>query len=51
MLEALKPQESIPWLCVGDFNEILKQSEKFGAARRLDKHIESFKIALETCGI
>lgn len=34
LLQPLKPQVSIPWLYAWDFNEILKQNEKIGAAKR-----------------
>ena len=30
LLQSLHQQSSLPWLCTGDFNEIVKQSEKIG---------------------
>ena len=32
LLRRLHGRNSLPWLCVGDFNEIVKQSEKFKGA-------------------
>lgn len=37
------------WIYVGDFNEVLKQSKKFGATRRPARQIESFQYAIEAC--
>ncbi|GLT77765.1 hypothetical protein SLA2020_493240 [Shorea laevis] len=40
-----------PWLCVGDFNEIIDQSEKIGGALRSERQMENFRVTLETCGL
>jgi hypothetical protein len=37
------------WLCVGDFNEILADSEKYGGARKPRGQMEAFKNTLEYC--
>lgn len=37
----------MPWLCMGDFNEITSQSEKVGATSRHYKQMESFREAIE----
>lgn len=34
LLKMLKPSTSMGWLCAGDFNEVLHQREKMGAAIR-----------------
>jgi hypothetical protein len=36
-------------LCVGDFNEILTQSERMGAAIRSRSQMEAFQRALSNC--
>lgn len=41
-LDALNRQFNLPWLCFGDFNEILSSKEKKGGALRSQNHIESF---------
>ena len=34
MLRRLKSMTNLPWLCVGDFNEVLSNDEKLGGALR-----------------
>jgi endonuclease/exonuclease/phosphatase family metal-dependent hydrolase len=45
-LESFSP---IPWLCCGDFNEILDASETKGGARRPGTQMKEFQNALEHC--
>ena len=40
-----------PWLCAGDFNEIVEQFEKVGGRRRPNYLMENFKSTLEYCGL
>ncbi|XP_042964610.1 uncharacterized protein LOC122298825 [Carya illinoinensis] len=49
LLGALKPSCGTPWLCIGDFNEILCQKEKVGAVPRPYKQMEDFREAIEFC--
>ena len=51
LLRHLKSLVSMPWLCAGDFNEILDQSEKVGGRRRPNFLMENFKSALEFYGL
>jgi hypothetical protein len=37
------------WLYIGDFNEITRQEEKTGEARRREGQMASFRQALEDC--
>jgi hypothetical protein len=39
------------WMCVGDFNEIVEQTEKWGGAPRRDGQMEQFRAVLEDCGL
>jgi hypothetical protein len=49
LLSFLKNFAPIPWLCVGDFNEITHQAEKSGACRRRESQMEGFCNALDDC--
>lgn len=51
LLRALGRQSLIPWLCSGDFNEILFQSEKKRGNRRADSLIFNFREALVDCDL
>lgn len=42
---------SMPWLCEGDFNEILFHHEKEGGPPRAQVCLDRFKCALELCGL
>lgn len=39
----------LPWLCVGDFNEIVKAEEKMDGALRKEQQMVEFREALDFC--
>ena len=49
-LRALNLQPEKPWLCYGDFNEIIRQDEKLGGARRPHNQMQQFKEVIDECG-
>jgi hypothetical protein len=49
LLSLLKNFALIPWLCVGDFNEITHQVKKLGACRCRESQMEDFRNALDDC--
>jgi exonuclease III len=49
LLKHLKNFQPHPWMCVGDFNEILMSSEKVGGSRRASGQMEAFKETLMDC--
>jgi exonuclease III len=49
LLRTLKHQSDKPWLCVGDFNEILHSRVKEGGAPKPQIQMDRFKAALEDC--
>jgi hypothetical protein len=38
-----RPLQPRPWICMGDFNEILNQSEKWGANTLANGQMEAFR--------
>ncbi|KAL0458286.1 UNVERIFIED_CONTAM: hypothetical protein Slati_0455800 [Sesamum latifolium] len=51
LLLSLKARSHRPWICGGDFNEILSQHEKAGGPPRPNWQIRNFRRALEDCGL
>lgn len=51
MLKDLAHCLSLPWVCIGDFNEILKIEEKQGWLDRLERQMQGFRAALDFCGL
>ncbi|KAL0408409.1 UNVERIFIED_CONTAM: hypothetical protein Sradi_1775300 [Sesamum radiatum] len=49
LLRNLSKKSIRPWLCAGDFNEILTQNEKFGQLARPQWQIDAFRRCLEDC--
>lgn len=51
LLRILDQQIKLPWLCAGDFNEVLYCHEKKGGSARATRQMETFKITLADCGL
>lgn len=51
LLRHLKQFSPSPWLCIGDYNEIMDQSEKVGANLRKDMMMIQFREALDDCNL
>ena len=49
-LATLNNQFQLPWLCLGDFNEILLGEEKLGGLPRPQQQMDSFRCAVNRCG-
>lgn len=47
LLRALKPLDNRAWMCMGDFNKILQQHEKYGGPARPYSQMESFRQAMK----
>ncbi|XP_073359856.1 uncharacterized protein [Aegilops tauschii subsp. strangulata] len=44
-------QDGRPWICLGDFNEILSDDEKVGGVMRPQTMMDNFRGALEACDL
>ncbi|GMI86526.1 hypothetical protein HRI_002321900 [Hibiscus trionum] len=51
LLRQLDDMGDIPWLVIGDFNELLLASEKSGGRIRSDRQMNDFRTALQDCGL
>ena len=49
-LQFLNSQSNAPWLCAGDFNEILEAQEQFGGAMWPERQMDGFRDAVSICG-
>ncbi|OMO96399.1 reverse transcriptase [Corchorus capsularis] len=49
LLRQLSEQSTLPWMCVGDFNEILTNDEKIGGPPRSQRQMEMFRATVEFC--
>ena len=51
LLKHLHTRISAPWICVGDYNEILSSNEKQGGVPKPLNHMEAFRATLLNCGL
>ena len=49
-LRALNKKFHLPWMCFGDFNEVLSMIEKMGGMQRPQRHIDEFRATINECG-
>jgi hypothetical protein len=49
LLQFLSTCHPTPWLCAGDFNEIVEQMEKEGCNIRRESQMKGFREAIESC--
>ena len=49
LLKHLNLKMELPWLCVGDFNEIVRNEEKMGRPLRRERQMMEFREALDYC--
>ncbi|XP_073360443.1 uncharacterized protein [Aegilops tauschii subsp. strangulata] len=48
-MKILRGESSLPWVCIGDFNEILRPEEQFGPNERDAAQIAGFREAVDVC--
>ncbi|GAV59931.1 Exo_endo_phos domain-containing protein [Cephalotus follicularis] len=51
LLRTLSLQRNVPWLCMGDFNEILYRTKKVGGTDRCERQMAEFRNALDVCNL
>ena len=49
-INTLNQQNQLPWLCLDDFNEIIKREEKLEGTLRPHQQIEVFRNVVDKCG-
>ena len=49
-MKFLRTRNTLPWLCAGDFNEILDATEQFGGLVRPESQMDGFQDVVEVCG-
>jgi hypothetical protein len=47
----LRRQDNLPWICAGDFNEVLYQHEQLGGNPRNEGQMSAFRECLMDCGL
>ncbi|KAK3218735.1 hypothetical protein Dsin_012705 [Dipteronia sinensis] len=51
LLRRLVDMSNLPWVCVGDFNEVLDGAEEIGGVPKDWKLLAGFREALDDCGL
>ena len=51
MLKYIKSASDLPWMCIGDFNEVLLREEHDGVNMRSNHQIEGFRETVDVCGL
>ena len=49
-LRQLNSRFNLPWLCAGDFNEIVRSEEKCGGSNRSQPQMQMFREVIDECG-
>jgi exonuclease III len=50
-MKGIKSENDLPWLCLGDFNEVLRQEEHVGIGQRTQAQMDGFRDAIDVCGL
>jgi hypothetical protein len=50
-MKNIRDENNLPWLCIGDFNEVLCAEEHDGVGRRTQAQMAGFRDAVDFCGL
>ena len=51
LLKVIRDRSTLPWLVIGDFNELANDSEKEGGSSRPRRQMKNFTNTLNWCGL
>ena len=51
LLKDICGDSPLPWLCIGDFNEVLRSDEHVGIGRRSASQIQGFRDTVDVCNL
>jgi hypothetical protein len=51
LLKFIKSSSDLPWVCIGDFNEVSHQSEHNGVQERSNAQMAGFREMVDVCGL
>lgn len=51
LMRSLSFASTCPWLCIGDFNEVLRLDEYEGSSHRSLTQVTGFRDAVDVCGL
>ncbi|XP_073358198.1 uncharacterized protein [Aegilops tauschii subsp. strangulata] len=49
VLKGIGSLSNLPWICIGDFNEVLRPDEQEGIGQRSNAQIQGFRDAVDVC--
>mgnify|MGYP007071362024 CR=1 FL=1 len=50
-MKGIASSSDLPWVCIGDFNEVLRHDEHDGIGSRSQSQIQGFRDAVDVCGL
>jgi hypothetical protein len=51
LMSLLCAHSDLPWVCIGDYNEVLRRDEHFGVGDRDDAQMHAFRQAVDVCNL
>lgn len=51
LMSLLCAHSDLPWVCIGDYNEVLRREEHFGVGVRDDAQMNAFRQVVDVCNL